>query len=65
MCVCVGGGGGGGYCVLLENLLMIGLVLPSTGHENNIAKPKKINVLALRLVFHRFSPFNCCLRVVL
>ena len=27
--------------------------------------PKKISVLALHLVFHRFSPINCCLSVVL
>ena len=35
------------------------------GHENNIAEPKQISGLALHLIFHRFSPFNCCLYAVL
>ena len=28
-------------------------------------KIKKISGIALRLIFHRFSPRNCCLNVVL
>ena len=39
--------------------------LPSTGPENNIAQQNKISGLALSLIFHCFSPFNCCLSVVL
>ena len=39
--------------------------LPSTGQEINIAQPKKTNYFASHLIFHRFSPFNCCLSVVL
>ena len=38
-------------------------ILPaSTGQENNIAQPKKISHFASHHIFHRFSPFNCCLR---
>ena len=31
----------------------------------DIAHPKKISALARHLIFHRFSPFDCCLSVVL
>ena len=34
-------------------------VLPSTGLENNMAHPKTDKVLALHLIFHCISPFNC------
>ena len=40
-------------------------ILPSTGQENNIVRPKKISYFASHLLFNRFSPFNCCLSVVL
>ena len=36
--------------------------LPSTGH---CSTSKKISGLALHLIFHHFSPFYCCLSVVL
>ena len=32
--------------------------------ETNTAQPKKISYFSSRFVFHRFSPFNCCLNVV-
>ena len=31
----------------------------------DVAQPKNIGGLAFHLIFHRFSPFNCCLSVVL
>ena len=31
----------------------------------DIAHPKTMSGLALHLIFHRFSPFNCCLSVLL
>ena len=33
--------------------------------KNNIAEPEKVTDLAFRLIFHRFSSFNCCFSVVL
>ena len=37
----------------------------SGGQSNNTAQPKQIGELAFYLIFHRFSPFNCWLSVVL
>ena len=39
-------------------------ISPNTGQENNRAQPKQISYFASHLIFHRFSPFNCCLNVV-
>ena len=54
------GGGGGGNEVHAK-------ILPSNGLENNIVQPKSVKclIIDLHLIFHRFSPFNCCLKVVL
>ena len=40
-------------------------IFQSTGQENNTAKQKQISDLPFHLIFHRLSPFNCCLSVVL
>ena len=37
-------------------------ILPCTGHENNIAQPKAVKCPGST---SHFSPFNCCLSVVL
>ena len=39
--------------------------LPNTGQGDNIAEPKTDSDLAFLLIFHRFSPLNCCIGVVL
>ena len=45
-----------------QAVLNITLILPSTGHENNIAKPKADKCLSST---SNFSPFNFILSVVL
>ena len=40
-------------------------MLPSTGHENNIAQPRTDKWLISPAHFHRLSPFYCCLSIVL
>ena len=49
------------FCVLwyLAASIFKVLILPSGGHENSIAQPKKINYFASDLIFHRLLPFNC------
>ena len=49
----------------VTNIILMRVSNGPTGHENNIAEPKQISGLALHLIFHRFSPFNCCLNAVL
>ena len=39
--------------------------LESLIFESLIHPPKRISGLALRFIFRRLSPFNCCLSVVL
>ena len=62
-----GGGKGGGGEVSRHSLHVINCyasILPSTGYENNIGLAQSKADTFPSFTSH-FSPFNCCLRVVL